>query len=43
MDSLLQEKISDNHCAQQAQINHNTVKKTVKEQIRRIRFIRDCL
>jgi len=27
MDSLLQEKIRDNHCAQQAQINHNTVKK----------------
>ena len=27
LDSLQQEIMRDNHCAQQAQINHNTVKK----------------
>ena len=40
-DSLQQEIIRDNHSARQAQTNHKWIKKSVKEQIRRIRFIRD--
>ena len=40
-DSLQQEIIRDNHSARQAQTNHNRKNKSVKEQIRRIRVIRD--
>ena len=41
LDSLQQEIIRDNHCARQAQINPTKYKKSVKEQIRRIRVICD--
>ena len=41
LDSLQQEIIRDNHSARQAQTNHNRKNKSVKEQIRRIRVIRD--
>ena len=41
LDSLHQEIIRDNHSARQAQTNHNRINKSVKEQIRRIRVIRD--
>ena len=40
---LHQEIIRGNPSARQAQINPTTQKKSVKEQIRRIGFIRDCL
>ena len=40
---LQQEIIRGNPSARQAQINPTTQKKSVKEQIRRIGFIRDCL
>ena len=43
LDSLQQEIIRGNPSARQAQINPTTQKKSVKEQIRRIGFIRDCL
>ena len=33
--------IRENHSARQAQTNHNRKNKSVKEQIRRIRVIRD--
>ena len=39
--SLHQEIIRDNHSARQAQTNHNRINKSVKEQIRRLRVIRD--
>ena len=41
LSSFQQEIIRDNHSARQAQINRNRINKSVKEYIRRIRFIRD--
>ena len=41
LDSLQQELIRENLSARQAQTNHNRKNKSVKEQIRRIRVIRD--
>ena len=41
LDYLQQEIIRENPSARQAQTNHNWIKKSVKEQIRRISVIRD--
>ena len=41
LDDLQQEIIRENPSARQAQTNHNWIKKSVKEQIRRISVIRD--
>ena len=41
LDYLQQEVIRENLSARQAQTNHNRKNKSVKEQIRRIRVIRD--